>query len=456
MKTLENMGVKIPDLLLPANIETETWSVVACDQYTQDRDYWTQVQKTAGNKPSTLNIILPEVYLNDSDKTERIKKIREQMKNYLSSGVFAPEEKEMVYVERKTAYGRVRKGLVTAIDLETYEWKPFSKALIRATEATIVERIPPRMEIRNGAPLESPHIMLLVSDEKKALVEGTGERVKGGKPLYQGNLMMNSGSISGWAVKAESDIEYVRSTLEGLFEKNKEADGSSFLFAVGDGNHSLATAKAVWDEYKKAHPETADLSSRESLECAVRYALVEIVNIYDDGLTFEPIHRVVFNAEPASFVEDLKNSLGGKVALVNDEKTLSETVSKSTASFGFVYKKDGKEVFALLDCEKKSSGSVLAVSFFQPALDEELKNLNAAVEKAGSASEKVSIDYIHGDKEVFRLGKMDSAIGILLPPVDKSSFFDTINSNGPLPRKSFSMGEADEKRFYLECRRLFS
>ena len=444
MKTLENMGVKIPQILLPENIDTESWSVVACDQYTQDRDYWAQVEKNAAGKASTLNIILPEVYLNDSDKKERIQKIRENMKNYLSSGVFKAEEAEMVYLERKTAYGRVRKGLVTAIDLEAYEWKPFSNALIRATEATIVSRIPPRMEIRKGAPLESPHIMLLVSDEKKALVEGTGERVKGGKPLYQGKLMMNSGSISGWAVKEEADIEYVRSTLEGLFEKNKAADGSSFLFAVGDGNHSLATAKAVWDEYKKEHSEVQDLSSKASLECPVRYALVEIVNIYDEGLTFEPIHRVLFNMKNEELIQKLCEKFGGKVSEIQSEEELASAVKNSKADFGFAYlDKNGKEKYILLSTSKKE----LAVSFLQPALDQALTDAKADSE---------AIDYIHGEKEVFRLGKKEATMGILLPPVDKDSFFATISSNGPLPRKSFSMGEADEKRFYLECRKLFS
>ena len=178
MKTFEQMGIKIPEILLPKNLDVSTWSVVACDQYTQDREYWNSVGKTVNGKPSTLNIILPEVYLNDSDKPERIKKIRKTMNEYLENGIFAEPQKEFVYVERTTAYGRVRRGLVAAIDLETYEWKPFSKALVRATEATIVERIPPRMEIRRGAPLESPHIMLLVNDPEKSLVRDSQKIIR--------------------------------------------------------------------------------------------------------------------------------------------------------------------------------------------------------------------------------------------------------------------------------------
>ena len=436
MKTFSEMGVKIPEILLPKNLDVSTWSVVACDQYTQDREYWKNVEKTAAGKPSTLNIILPEVYLNDADKSIRIEKIRETMKNYIESGIFADAQEEFIYVERKTAYGRVRHGLVCTIDLETYEWKPFSKALIRATEATIVERIPPRMEIRKGAPLETPHIMLLVNDPNHSLVEETGEKVKSQAPVYSGNLMQNSGSISGWKVCGEENLEYVRSTLESLAESNTAEDGSIFLFAVGDGNHSLATAKAVWDEYKKEHPE--DTESR------VRYALVEIVNIYDTGLTFEPIHRVIFDVDAEKLIADTAEKLNGKTENLASPEELEKAVKNSKTDFGFVYLKDGKQIYTLL----KTDITDLAVSRLQPALDEFLK-----AEKANGT--KAEIDYIHGAQEVFRLGAKENATGILLPPVAKDSFFATINGRGPLPRKSFSMGEADEKRFYLECRKLF-
>lgn len=446
MKTFAEMGVQIPEILLPENLDVKTWSVVACDQYTQDRDYWKNAEKTASGKPSTLNIILPEVYLNDSDKPARIEKIRKTMSEYMNGGVFAAPEKEFVYVERTTAYGRVRHGLVCAIDLETYEWKPFSKALIRATEATIVDRIPPRMEIRRGAPLELPHIMLLVNDPEHSLVEGTGDRVKKNSPLYSGDLMQNSGSISGWKVSSDSDVEYVRSAMEKLAEKNTSSDGSVFLFAVGDGNHSLATAKAVWDEYKASHPEDT--------ESSVRYALVEIVNIYDTGLTFEPIHRVLFNVDSKDLVEKMALKLGGKVTSVKSETELEEAVKKSKADFGFVFKNDeGNQEYILL----QTSITDLAVSQLQPALDEFLKNTPDAhvCDENSCRLVKPEIDYIHGSQEVFRLGAQENATGILLPPVAKDSFFATINGRGPLPRKSFSMGEADEKRFYLECRKLF-
>lgn len=440
---MKEFGIRVPEILFPKNIDTETWAVVACDQYTQDREYWKKVSEKVGSNPSTLNLILPEVYLNDADKPERIKKIRENMKNYLDNGVFADAEKAFIYMERQTAYGRTRKGLIAEIDLDTYEWKPFSNANIRATEATIVERIPPRMEIRRGAPVELPHIMLLVNDKDGLLVEGAGKTAKasGRKPVYNGKLMLNSGAVTGWTLKTESEVESVRLALSKIADKNKNADGSVFLFAVGDGNHSLATAKAVWDE-EKARLTAAGASAEEIEASPIKYALVEIVNIYDEGLTFEPIHRVVFGCDAGKMIASLAETLEGKLSNVDSADTLEKSVHNSENSFGFVYAgPDGNTKYTLLE----TSITDLAVSRLQPVLDDYLK-----------AEEKSEIDYIHGSEEVFRLGGKNGAISIMLPPVAKDSFFETINGRGPLPRKSFSMGEADEKRFYLEVRRLFS
>ena len=444
MKKIEDFGIRVPEILLPKNIDVKSWSVIACDQYTQDLDYWKKAEAEAAGKPSTLNLILPEVYLNSPDKPARIEKIRKTMKDYLDGDVFAPERKCMVYIERKTAFGRTRRGLVTQIDLETYEWKPFSKANIRATEATIVERIPPRMEIRRGAALELPHIMLLVDDKDDLLVGGAGKLVRGKAPLYDGELMCKGGSITGWAVESDSEIESVTEAVEKIAEKNRAADGSTFLFAVGDGNHSLATAKAVWDEYKeKLIAEGA--SEAELLDCPVRYALVEIVNIYDTGLTFEPIHRVIFDCDVRSLILYLADKLGGSVSEVASAGGLESAVKASSNNFGFAYKFEGEQKYVLLKTEIKE----LAVARLQPEIDAGLKS---SAKLDGKTPE---IDYIHGSDEVLKLGERDNAVGILLPPIAKDSFFETISGRGPLPRKSFSMGEADEKRFYLECRRLF-
>ncbi|MCR5614111.1 DUF1015 domain-containing protein [Treponema sp.] len=450
MKNFNSYGIAIPQILLPKNIDTKTWSVVACDQYTQDRDYWTQVEKNASGKPSTLNIILPEVYLNDSDKEERIKKIKAVMSEYIKGGIFDEAQSEFIYIERTTAYGRVRHGLMACIDLDSYEWKPFSKALIRATEATILERIPPRMEIRRGAPIESPHIMLLVNDPDRSLVEATGDSVKkaGIKPCYSGELMQKSGSITGWPVKDESLLNQISAFLEKIARENTSEDGSTFMFAVGDGNHSLATAKAIWDEVKlnnggqKLDDGTVTVPQGFENHNA-RFALIEIVNIFDTGLTFEPIHRVLFNIKPDSLIEKIKSELGGSISEISSKDELASKVKKSTASFGFVFKEGAAQKYVLLETPVKE----LAVARIQPVIDEYLKECGAA---------KDQIDYIHGTDEVFRLGASDDTVSLLLPPVAKDSFFATINGRGPLPRKSFSMGEADEKRFYLECRKLFS
>ncbi|MBR5097055.1 MAG: DUF1015 domain-containing protein [Treponema sp.] len=444
MIDFSKFGLRVPEILLPKNIDTKTWSVVACDQYTQDKDYWAAAAKIAGQNPSTLNLIFPEVYLNDGGKAERIQKIKEAMASYIDGGVFSAPQRQMVYVERTTAYGRVRKGLVAALDLDSYEWKPFSTALTRATEATILERIPPRMEIRRGAPLELPHIMLLANDPKGLLVEAAGEKAKEAAPLYQGDLMQKSGSIKGWAISSDEALNGVEAALQKLYEAGTK-NGSTFLFAVGDGNHSLATAKAVWEEEKKRLQESG--AGKEEIQNSnVRFALVEIVNIYDQGLTFEPIHRVVLKdsaSAPADFealIEFMQKKLDGTLVQSDNKSALEEAVKNSAADFGFYYKKEGAQKCVLL----KTKITDLAVSRFQPALDEFLKT-----------QEGTELDYIHGADEIFRLGEKDGALGILLPPVAKDSFFDTIGNLGPLPRKSFSMGEASEKRFYLEARRLF-
>ena len=449
MTNFEKFGLCVPQILLPKNVDTKTWSVVACDQYTQDKDYWKEAAKIAGGSPSTLNLIFPEVYLNDGGKPQRIQKIKETMASYIDGGIFAAPQKQMVYVERTTAYGRVRKGLVAALDLDSYEWKPFSTALTRATEATILERIPPRMEIRRGAPLELPHIMLLANDPDGLLIESIGKKIAARKdaPLYQGELMQQSGSIKGWAVQSAGDLQDIEAALQKLYDAGTK-NGSTFLFAVGDGNHSLATAKAVWEEEKKRLQESG-AGQKEIQASPVRFALVEIVNIYDAGLTFEPIHRVVLSKDgdakgaPANFealIEFLQKKLDGTIEQAAGKDALEQAVKNSTADFGFYYKKDGAQKCVLL----KTNITDLAVSRLQPALDEFLKS------QAGT-----ELDYIHGADEIFRLGEKDGALGILLPPVAKDSFFDTIGTLGPLPRKSFSMGEASEKRFYLEARRLF-
>ena len=401
MKTLGQLGVKLPKILLPKILDIKTWATIACDQYTQDKDYWKQVYSIVGSKPSTVKITFPEVYLEEPGRQERIQNIKKEMKTYINQGVFASPEEEFVYLERTTRYGRVRHGLVVAIDLDTYEWKPFSKALIRATEATIVERIPPRMEIRKEAIIETPHIMLLVNDPNRKLVEGLGHRVKKNKPIYQGDLMMNSGSVKGWSISNEYDIEYFRESLQRLAEDNTQMDGSIFLFAVGDGNHSLATAKATWEEYKKNHPGIRN--------CNMKYALVEIVNIYDTGLTFEPIHRVLFDINPKALIDFIGGNLGGNIEYLNTFEELKNRVDNSKSDFGFIFEENKKPNFVFM----KTNIKELPISQLQPAIDQFLISCN----------KKGSIDFIHGADELLRLGSQRGITAIYLPPIDKDSFF---------------------------------
>lgn len=430
MKNFEKFALTLPEILLPAHTDIRTWSVIACDQYTQDSSYWKSVEKETEDSPSTLNLILPEIYLTCGDRQSRIERIKSTMKQYLAEAVFAAPEQEFVYVERKTGYGRTRCGLVAAIDLEQYDWKPFSKKMIRATEATIAERIPPRKEIRNSAPLETPHIMLLANDKECSLIEKTGELAKRKKPLYDGDLMLGAGHVTGWAVSEADELDCVYDALNSLKEQNTDAEGNAFLFAVGDGNHSLATAKAVWEEYRRNGGTNQN----------VRYALVEIVNIYDCGLTFEPIHRVLFGCNPSELISFAAERLGAAIIQEETESSLEEHVKNAQADFGFAYTESGMPAYTRLSARIEG----LAVSRLQPVLDEFMAGHNGA-----------KIDYIHGTQEVFRLGKKDGAVSVLLPPIAKDAFFETIARSGPLPRKSFSMGEADEKRFYLECRKLF-
>ena len=353
MNLLETYGLKIPQILLPKDkANLKKWSVIACDQYTQDKDYWKKVEQEVADFPSTLKITLPEVYLGDSDKQDRINNINKTMKEYLSNNIFSSPVEAMIYIERTTGYGRMRKGLVTAIDLETYDWKPFSTALIRATEATILDRIPPRMEIRRDAPIELPHIMLLVNDSEKSLVEKTGELAKSKSALYDTDLMMNSGHITGWQVSDKDEIANVENALNQIAKKQTQKDGSIFMFAVGDGNHSLATAKAIWDELKTKNGGTKNSDGSISIPQGMenhnaRFALIEIVNIYDDGLTFEPIHRVLFNVENLleKVAEQFKkiNCFVG-IEEVSSEKDLANAVENSNADFGFVFEENGKSV----------------------------------------------------------------------------------------------------------------
>nr|AGS52859.1 uncharacterized conserved protein UCP033563 [uncultured bacterium contig00011] len=431
------LGIEIPSILLPKNAHStdmKKWPVIACDQYTQDREYWEKAKKTSAGSPSTLNLIFPEVFLADADAEERIKNIHSAMEHYLKEGIFDEPKQGFIYMERDTPYFKKRRGLIAAIDLEQYEWKPQARPLIRCTEGTVPERLPPRMNIRRGAPLELPHVLLLIDDEKDSLLPALAQRVKNTPPVYNTPLMMDSGNISGWFVNAENDLSFIAEKLEELHNRSvsRYTEGQPFLFAVGDGNHSLAAAKGIWEEYKAAHPGEA------APPC--RYALAEIENIYDPAIQFEPIHRVVFGAGFEEITSILSQLPDFSCRPVKDADELITLCKKPSAANCFGIISQGR--YALIE----TSASGISTACLQPLLDR-------ALEK--SPEKYTEIDYIHDDDEVLRLaaGNRQSA-GILLPPVQKSGLFETVARTGPLPRKSFSMGHSCEKRFYLECRSL--
>jgi hypothetical protein len=440
---LAALGAAAPEILLPRRgIDLEKWAVIACDQFTQDRAYWKAVEAAAGEGPSALRLIFPEVYLEDDDREDRVRGIHRTMEEYLA-GVFAPARRGCVYLERSGPRYPRRRGLVLALDLERYRWDPAARPLIRTTEGTVRERLGPRMEVRRGAALESPHVLVLIDDEEDFLLPGLAERAQRTAPAYRTPLMMNSGAVSGWFLDREEDWAVLAEGLEKLADRARSrygaADPEPFLFAVGDGNHSLAGAKGVWEEYKAAHRGEPGLENHPA-----RWALVELENLYDPGIAFEPIHRLVLGAGAGELL-DLLAALPDFVSRpLGNREDLVRLVEEEGAARNRLGLVAGTELFLI-----ETGAPGLITDSLQPLLDDFVKTRPSC-----------SIDYLHGAGEVFRVAGQRPlngvpATGLLLPPVKKSGLFQTVARRGPLPRKSFSMGEAGEKRFYLECRALF-
>ena len=379
--------------------DIEKWAVIACDQYTSDAQYWKKVESTVGEAPSALNIILPEIYLDETE--ERVEKINSTMSEYLAGDVFDTYKDSMVYVERKLSGGKLRRGIVGMIDLEEYDYRAGSDALIRATEQTVAERIPPRVKIRRNAPLEIPHVMLFVNDPENKLLGSLSFKRNELFKAYDFWLMQNGGAIAGYIVKGE-DCDKVNATLESL-------NDNGFLFAVGDGNHSLATAKECYKLNKNQ---------------ASRYALVEIVNIYDEAIEFEPIYRVLFNCNKAHLLSEMKKQL-----------VFTEN-SDNAHAFEMIDSMDSEMLYI-------KPTSKLPVGTLQSFLDDYIKN-----------NPEVKIDYIHGIEDTKKLCRTENTVGFIFDGMKKSELFEAVSADGSLPRKTFSMGHADDKRFYIEARKL--
>lgn len=439
----DKIGLQVPEILLPNNdVDLHKWSVVACDQYTSQPEYWAESKKITAGQPSTLKVIFPEVFLEDSDGDERIKSINSTMQQYLDDGVLQPmPDKGFVLVDRKTSQADSRKGLVVAIDLEQYDFNKGSQTLIRATEGTIVDRLPPRIKVRQDAAIELPHIMVLIDDPQRTVIEPLF--TKDPALLYDFELMMDSGHIKGYAIDTPELIQQVADALENLaspevFAKKYNAeDKDVLLYAMGDGNHSLATAKAIWEKIKQDAAEP-----QSEMANPARYALVELVNIHDEGLQFEPIHRVIFNVQPEQLLKDMQAHFSGNCTIVRCD---SEADMKNRAKIANI---DNMHIVPFND----ASGYGY-IQIENPVFTLELATiesfLNDYLEQNGG-----KVDFIHGDDVVNELGIKEGNMGFFFPPISKHSLFKTIIFDGALPRKTFSMGEADEKRFYLEARKI--
>ena len=438
------LALEVPEILLPGqNVDLHRWAVIACDQYTSEPEYWAAVDRLIGDQPSTLRLVFPEVYLEDDHSDTRIAGINASMNQYLADGVLVPQDRGFVLVDRKTSHVPSRKGLIVALDLEAYDYRPGTKTLIRATEGTIVDRLPPRIRVRENAAIELPHIMVLIDDPEQTVIEPLFEAAL--EKVYDFELMQGSGHLKGWRVAQPALLEQVATALGALARKERfqerydVTDDEVMLYAMGDGNHSFATAKAIWEKLKSDAADPAEV-----MDHPARYALVELVNVHDPGLEFEAIHRVMFDVNVEDLLQkaaDYYDRAGTPCSVETysdlDETTAAAAVAGAAHAVAFVT----AQGFGLLRVDQPSL--TLEVATLQNFLDDYLKSQPQA-----------RIDYIHGDDAVTRLGSQKGHIGFYLPSISKHDLFRTIVRDGALPRKTFSMGEADEKRFYLEARRI--
>lgn len=422
------MTFKRADILLPKfsddSEKMKRWSVVACDQYTSEPEYWNAVSDFVGSEPSTLHLTVPEIYLNDADIEERIKKTNTVMGDYMAQDVFCEHKNTYIYVERTLANGVKRLGIVGMVDLEDYDFSPDSQTKVRATEGTVISRIPPRLKVRCDASVELPHIMLLIDDEACEIIEKNSELKDDFELVYDFDLMQNSGHIAGYKMSdaACSRLDEKLAALENLDAFNAKygvSKDSPLIFAMGDGNHSLATAKTHYENLKK------EIGEEKAKASKARYALCELVNLHDQSLVFEAIHRVVFDADGRAFLKAFEE----KYQLSYDENVKGQ-------SFVFVF--EGKLTKVTVTNPKE----YLTVATVQKFLDDFI------AENGGE------VDYIHGEDVVKKLCENPANFGIILEAMDKSDLYKSVILDGALPRKTFSMGEACDKRFYTEVRKI--
>ena len=437
MLNFENLGVQIPRFLLPRQgLDLTKWAVVACDQFTSQPEYWAQVERYVGEAPSTLKLVFPEVYLSQPDEHVRIRRVQDEMKAYLDQGMLDAFE-GLVYVERLVG-SSVRHGLLLCLDLEKYDFHAGAQSLIRATEGTILERLPPRMHIRRGAPLELPHILVLIDDQQHSVIEPLAQLKTRLSPLYDFELMFESGHLSAWLFQEPGIEQQVLRALNALASPQDftrkyglEDEQPVLLFAMGDGNHSLATAKAIWDETK----------TLMGMDHPSRYALVEVENVHDSALQFKPIHRLLF---------DLHTPLLPVLRSFFQDKVLSAPCSSFQELIARVdgFQGLGQAVGLVLN------GTFHLLQFTHPASNLPVGTLQAFLDFFMDHGCAGKIDYVHGEEVLNQFGSLEGNAGFYLPPMPKSDLFKTVILDGVLPRKTFSMGEAKEKRFYMEARQI--
>mgnify|MGYP001765526690 FL=1 len=440
----DDIGLLAPEILLPRKgVDLTKWAVVACDQYTSQPEYWERVRDFVGQSPSTFHIILPEAYLEECDNEEASRRINACMREYLHHGTLAPQRPGFILVDRVTARGNSRKGLVVALDLERYDFHEGSRSLIRATEGTVIERLPPRIKIRQDAPIESPHIMVLIDDPGRTVIEplfGAGLQ-----KVYDFDLMEESGHITGYLVDGEGAINGVARALRDLAkpdacrEKYQVDEEAVLLYAMGDGNHSLATAKEIWENLKRSSPDR-----EAAMRHPARYALVELVNLHDEALTFEPIDRVVFNCGFDRMLDGMERYYRAQGS------TFSFSLNAPGEDFTPIPQKVA-DTHRISFVTRDSCG---VISIGRPSHSLEVGTLQNFLDRYMQERTEVKIDYIHGVETVRGLASRPDTVGFFLPAISKFDFFRTIIVDGVLPRKTFSMGHADEKRFYLECRKI--
>jgi hypothetical protein len=430
-------GFQLPRIFLPRpGIDLRKWCVVACDQYTSEPEYWHRVEQEVGGAPSSLHLIFPEAYLGSADAPARIRRIQESMRSYLANGLLQ-ERAGAIYVER-TLGKRIRRGLMLELDLEHYDFSSASTSLIRPTEGTMVARLAPRIEVRKGAELEVPHVLVLIDDPQRTVIEPIGAARATSSKLYESDLMFGGGRIAGFAVdgavseRAVAALHALASPQSFAARYGVPPETPPMLFAVGDGNHSLATAKSLWDSIK----------SSVGMDHPSRYALVEVENIHDDALDFAPIHRLLLGVS-ADLRQTLAETFGSRFSCTDvpsaaEMRTRVHAAHASRHAAGLIGPGARFSVIEIAD-----PPSTLAIGTLQPFIDRFIENGGAA-----------DIDYIHGDDVLERLAMKHGSVGVHFAAMSKSDLLRMVVREGPLPRKTFSMGEADEKRYYLEARRI--